>query len=926
MIKSYPLFLLFLITFSAVQAQQAEFSSNRIIVKLKPEHRQATNKSAIQKIFQQNGVSEVQRAFPNHRPNKNLKTGEVDLSSIYYLQLSEEKNIQKLIKQLEQNPEIEYAEPDYINRLTYDPSDTLNNSQWYLDAVFAYDAWDIETGDTNVVIAISDTGIDTAHNDLKANIAYNYNDPINGVDDDMDGYVDNYYGWNTASNNSNVQAIYSGHGPNVSGIASAVTDNVTGISGCGFNSRLMPVRIDRYNSTTGEIELSGAYESIVYAADHGAFIINCSWGSYGYSEFSQDIVNYAAINKGVLIAAGAGNGRPIGTGVEQLFYPAAYENVMSVGSLIYDDTVKQSSNYGYWLDIFAPGEDMLTTSSANGYGMNGGTSMAAPVVAGAAALVKSHFPQYTAKQVELQLKNTADNIDQVNDAKYHGKTGAGRINFHSALIDTTSAGLLLENKSTTGSSNNSHIVSGDTLLLFGNLINYLADANNVRLKVIDPDNKLTPIIDSISLGNINSGDTLNFSQNPIQFKIPSGLLLNEKVRLWIKIYADNFYGTDYLEVNVNNDFLTLEENNLRITYSSSGGIGFSGDNTNLGEGVKYLGGSSLLYEGSFAVGADTNYVADKFRGMSGVDNDFFSTQLIQKLQSSQADIELKANFKDKQSPNLYEIEQRNYLYKNKYLNSSIYIFDVKNVSNANIQNVFAGMIMDWDILDYAKNKIYYDSSRNMGVSYSTDSNLYCGIKALNKNAIIKHYAMDNTTNPPDGLHLFDGFSEAEKYRVLSTEKDSAGNTSPSGNDIIDVVSMGKTTLKKDSILRAAFALIVSNNINALESEADSVQQLFNQQLSSIDEVSPLRSNSYKLYPNPSGGKLNIEFQLAKAERLSLKIYDIQGRLVLEKAEKQYVRGKNTIQIQSLALESGSYFLQLIGKDLKVEKKFIISTP
>jgi hypothetical protein len=214
----------------------------------------------------------------------------------------------------------------------------------------------------------------------------------------------------------------------------------------------------------------------------------------------------------------------------------------------------------------------------------------------------------------------------------------------------------------------------------------------------------------------------------------------------------------------------------------------------------------------------------------------------------------------------------------------------------------------------------------MGVSYSTDSNLYCGIKALNKDAIITHYAIDNTSNSPDGLNLFDGFTDAEKYWVMSNTRDSAGNVTTSGNDIIDVVSMGKSTLKRDSILRAAFALIVTSDSNTLVSEADSVQQLFNRQLSSLNEAAPLTANSYKLYPNPSSGSLTIEFQLAKAENLSLKVYDIHGRLVLEQGEKQYVRGANSIQIHSLALESGSYFMQLLGENLKVEKKFIITTP
>ena len=197
---------------------------------------------------------------------------------------------------------------------------------------------------------------------------------------------------------------------------------------------------------------------------------------------------------------------------------------------------------------------------------------------------------------------------------------------------------------------------------------------------------------------------------------------------------------------------------------------------------------------------------------------------------------------------------------------------------------------------------------------------------MNEDAIIRHYAIDNISNSPDGLNLFDGFSDAEKYCVLTNQRDSAGNQSQGGNDIIDVVSMGKITLKRDSTLRAAFAIIINDDLNSLETEADSIQQIFNRQLSSIDEVTAISNNSYKLYPNPSGGDLNIELNLANAERLTLKIYDIHGRLVFEQNEKQYAKGINNFTINSLALNSGSYFLQLLGKDLKVEKKFIISTP
>ena len=132
---------------------------------------------------------------------------------------------------------------------------------------------------------------------MVANYAYNYNDPVNGIDDDNDGYIDNFLGWDVADNDNDAGFGSSGHGINVGGLISAATDNVTGLSGAGFKTKLMPVKIDQ--SSTGQ--LTAAYKGIVYAADHGAFIINNSWGGTVYRQYEQEIINYAAVNRGCLL-------------------------------------------------------------------------------------------------------------------------------------------------------------------------------------------------------------------------------------------------------------------------------------------------------------------------------------------------------------------------------------------------------------------------------------------------------------------------------------------------------------------------------------------------------------------------------------------------------------------------------------------------
>ena len=298
-----------LVLLSSFTSLAQEYVSGKVLFKIKAEYREKCNKSsvdirAIQELVQSFGS--LEKSFPTHtfQKQKDIYNRDfVDLSTMYELSFSADISPYNIIRLLKKIDAIDYAEPRFIDQLCYDPNDSMNANQYYLDAIHAYEAWDLSKSDSSVVIAIVDTGSDTDHVDLKGNFAYNLQDPINGIDDDNDGYIDNYYGWNVANNNNNVNFNLIGHGTNVAGIASASTDNLHGISGCGFNSRILTVRIDDQN--TGS--LTNTYEGIVYAADHGAFIINNSWGSYSYSQFNEDIVNYAAINKGCLLIGGAGN-------------------------------------------------------------------------------------------------------------------------------------------------------------------------------------------------------------------------------------------------------------------------------------------------------------------------------------------------------------------------------------------------------------------------------------------------------------------------------------------------------------------------------------------------------------------------------------------------------------------------------------------
>lgn len=210
------------------------------------------------------------------------------------------------------------------------------------------------------VIGIVDSGTDWDHPDLPANIKLNYADPINGVDDDADGYIDNYRGYDlagadynnvVADNNPMIMGANNNHGSHVSGDASAVTNNGTGVAGPGFKCKIMAVKCAADNDTrgaggTGYI-ITG-YEGVKYAADHGCSIINCSWGGSAAGQFEQDIFTYASINKNALVVCAAGNNSN-----NVIQFPSGLKYALSVASTTSSDAKSGFSSYGTTVDVSA---------------------------------------------------------------------------------------------------------------------------------------------------------------------------------------------------------------------------------------------------------------------------------------------------------------------------------------------------------------------------------------------------------------------------------------------------------------------------------------------------------------------------------------------------------------------------------------------
>lgn len=901
--------------------------NQRIIFKVKPEYRLKCEKNSIQIPTISQKLNELglraNKLFPHHRPQsqKNINRGKVDISSIYHLDVDETTEVQEILRQLRKDKHIAYAELEVENRLTYQPNDSLNYLQWYLEAVRAFEAWDIEQGDTSVVIAIIDSGTDLDHPDLLENLYLNHDDPINNIDDDGDGYIDNYFGWDVYFNDNNVEGLVA-HGTNVAGIASASTDNLIGVSGCGFKAKLMTIKaVDESG-----FRVPGGYEGIVYAADQGADIINCSWGSYSSSQLGEDIVNYAAINHGALIVCGAGNGPfsgpNIGIGIEERFYPAAYENAMAIGSLDTGGVVKLSSNYGYWLQIFAPGENMWTTSLNGQIGRNGGTSMAAPVVAGLAALIKAQKPNYTARQIEERILNSGREIEEQNDPKYNGKLGKGHVDFLNALADTNLAGIRFEGLNINDGQED--FVDGEQLRIKGDFVNYLKSSVAGTARIREMNNKVVMVNDQVSLPAINQLDTFSIDQNPFVLRIKDGLALNDRLEFEISISAGTYKKLQYFSIVVNNESLNLSNGTISLTIGSSGEIGYSGPNGNQGIGLTFKDNSSLLYEGSFLVGNSPSYVADKFRGVNGSDNDFNAVNLVRPVSALRAVAAGQNRFNDfnLSNPVKLGITQNTYLFDSIYSDQIVlFNYQIRNRSDSTINGLYAGLVMDWDILDYSRNRIITDSSRKMGISYSLDSNLLVGLLPLSQPELSKHYAIDNINGGAGGIDITDslGFNTAKKYQMLSNQRDKAGFSSPNGNDIIDALSLGPYEIAADSTLSLSMAIVVANQLDELLEAADTALSIYRKLpigLTKKKQSNPMPN----LFPNPADEELYVQFNSSSRAR-TIQVFDLKGKMLID------LNGLDgqLIRLNTSSLKSGVYLLRIIdGKNI-IQDKFVKTT-
>ncbi|HEX8854063.1 MAG TPA: S8 family peptidase [Thermoleophilaceae bacterium] len=335
-----------------------------------------------------------------------------------------------LRKRLLRNPAVAYAEPDFFQ---FASATTPDDPYYSLDYavvnspqghdIDAPDAWGTRTSCSKV--ATLDTGVDTDHPDLTANILKTSDKPNNDKDDDHNGYVDDTYGWNVINGKGSGEDD-NGHGTHVAGIIGALGNNANGIAGVCWSTKIVPVK---FMNSKGKGSTSNAIDGIHYAVHAGVKIINCSFGSSAKSSSLEDAVQYAKSN-GVLIVVAAGNDSE---NIDKSpIYPASYTdgNILTVAASTSSDTLASFSNYGpKGVDVAAPGDSIFSTYLGGGYKTLSGTSMAAPYVSGVAALLRKQESDATYSDLRTAIRQHVDKPPALNGKDVYD----GRLNASKAL-------------------------------------------------------------------------------------------------------------------------------------------------------------------------------------------------------------------------------------------------------------------------------------------------------------------------------------------------------------------------------------------------------------------------------------------------------------------------------------------------------------
>lgn len=894
MIKKVLFFLLLLFAFNQGFSQEMQYLPNVIVAKFL--QKEAVANPQFQQIQQQHNYS---IEFPFAQTNRLGET--MGLQNIAFLKFNSTTPIFKLIHQLENTKLFEYVQPKYIGELAYIPNDTLFNQQYYIQQIKADSAWDVSIGSTQIKIAITDNGINYNHPDLQNKVATNTGEQLNNSDSDNNGYIDDFYGYDFIDDDGEpLPESGNNHGTMVASIAAAQTNNVTGISGVGFNCMFIPIRVANNNT------VKYGFEGIYYAAIRGADVVNCSWGYYYSGAYEKSLVDFAIASKTTVVGAMGNSNSTLP------FYPASYPNVIGVASVTNTNLPTAFTNYNYQVDVCTPGQNILACAINNDYIASSGSSFSAPMASAGAALIQHLHNDYRPSETLWHMRFTATKINEPSG--YENKLGGGVLNLYKALTTSSNFGVDVAENSI--QSNGLNFSQGDTLTfafsgtnLFQNqpAVNAELEINHPAIQVLNSSFSGGPKLRYAAVSNTNS---------PFSALVTSGGLTDEEVEAFY-VFTNTLGDTVRIPFSftINQSYITVQPNEIAYSICSNGLIGYNAYNTNFGIGLQF-NGTQTLFEAGLMIGHKNGTIArvvDNIRRtQTAADKDFNALSIIQE-QNTMAPYSLLATSSFNDAGANFErlnlkINQRHFAYEN-HTKSVIAEYTITNESAVDYTDLAVGFFHDFDLINYAQNQLRTDFYRYLHTTNSSDS-LWVAVQFLTQNLPFGANSIDVVDGGAGGIALFNSFSENQKYAALTENRWESGTTTIQGNDVAGVVHTKLNNLAIGDSAVFAVAILAANSLSELEQEADSIYFLYNGSLPTnvrtvaltedLIEVSTTQNNIQIIGLNPAtiqvfsiDGQLIYRTKISKNNRLNMPV-KTQGIYIIQAENAEQNQSKKIV--------------------------------
>lgn len=935
--------------------QDAEFVPNSVIVKFRESAANTLSKHsaglpAAAPLLTRFGVHTMKQMFPKHESTWLAGGEEIALQRMYRIEYSEAVSPLEVARAFAALPGVQYAEPEIVQKLVYTPDDPRLGEQYALSLVEAEKAWDLTTGSEDIVIGIVDSGIKLDHEDLKDRIWVNPGEDIDqdgvyteadidSIDNDNNGYIDDIVGIDLVGPTLVMGGTYYDndpdptprghpHGTHVAGIAAASGDNGKGIAGLAYNCRVMAVKC---GSDVYAPSILRGYDGIVYAADNGAHVINCSWGGGGYLESQKEMIDYA-ISKGAIVVVAAGN-----TGSESVHTPGAYPNVLCVANTKSDDKVNPSSTYGPWVDVSAPGTDILSSviTSESAYQKFTGTSMASPLVAGLAGLVRSAKPELSPEQVLEQIRVTSDPIDDIQLTYYKGKIGRGRINAYRALTESSPAVRLVEWSISDSLYGNGDGFpdQGEKLTVTMRWKNLLEPAQDATITLSTPSIRATVEQGSFHAGAIPTNGEVTNAGDPFIIQLEDFAVPNNRVDLIFTIEDGEYNDHGGVFFIQQPSYRDHDINDIRVTLTNDGNIGFDDLSGVLGSGLRYRESENVVFEGATMMGAIINqlpFVVDVARtGSQQQMEDFRGEELYRVYEPGViAEQEGWGRYWDANAPLSYrlqtEVTLKSFAFTRPEAANMVFLhYTIHNYSTNLHEDFCAGLFFDWDIGSNSQTDIaLYKDSLKLALCFDTTGRprtpVAVGTVLLTPEHGNTYWGINNRdSDAEDRIGIYNGFTKEEKWKALST-----GIVQPVSKitDVSQLLSIGPIDLPAGDSLIIGFALIagespldVMNSVPTSLALWDTITRLYDPTPIGGMEERPSAFRLEGVSPQPamlSQGSITVNISVQRDGWIHGELFDLNGRKLYSLFDHHAAPGRIQLPVMLPAVSAGTYLLRI----------------